>query len=99
MRAASALSAHCALGSPGASPGWADAACVLRRWAPVQVINWIASLMITIVAFAMLKFYNLERKWRHKLEAASREVCTLPGARPPLRSLTLTWPCLPAMPH
>ncbi|GAB4814914.1 hypothetical protein N2152v2_001960 [Parachlorella kessleri] len=37
------------------------------------VISWIACLMITIVAFAMLKFYNLERKWRHKLESAQRE--------------------------
>lgn len=32
-------------------------------------IAWVASLMITYVAFHMLKFYNLERKWRHKLEA------------------------------
>lgn len=32
------------------------------------VICWVASLLITVVAFAMLKFYNLERKWRHKLE-------------------------------
>lgn len=40
----------------------------------MQVINWIASLMITIVAFAMLKFYNLERKWRHKLEGATKNV-------------------------
>jgi high-affinity iron transporter len=36
-------------------------------------ICWVASLLITIVAFAMLKFYNLERKWRRKLEnGASR---------------------------
>ena len=31
-------------------------------------ISWVASLLITIVAFSMLKFYNLERKWRTKLE-------------------------------
>lgn len=42
---------------------------VSTRMATVpQVIQWIASLMITVVAFAMLKFYNLERKWRYKLE-------------------------------
>ena len=36
-------------------------------------ICWVASLLITVVAFSMLKFYNLERKWRHKLEdGASR---------------------------
>ena len=41
--------------------------------------------MITIVAFAMLKFYNLERKWRHKLESAQKEVRTLaaPGCVSP----------------
>ena len=37
-------------------------------------ICWIASILITVVAFAMLKFYNLERKWKRKLETEfSRE--------------------------
>jgi hypothetical protein len=31
-------------------------------------IMWLASLLITLVAFQMLKFYNLERKWKRKLE-------------------------------
>jgi high-affinity iron transporter len=30
-------------------------------------ICWVAALLITIVSFSMLKFYNLERKWRNKL--------------------------------
>lgn len=34
------------------------------------VICWVAALLITIVAFAMLKFYNLERKWKRKLQSA-----------------------------
>ncbi|KAL4423883.1 hypothetical protein ABPG75_001184 [Micractinium tetrahymenae] len=34
------------------------------------VVSWIASLLITVVAFHMLKFYNVERKWRRKLEGA-----------------------------
>lgn len=33
-------------------------------------ICWVASFLITIVAFAMLKFYNLERKWKQKLQDA-----------------------------
>jgi high-affinity iron transporter len=33
-------------------------------------ICWLASLLITTVAFAMLRFYNMERRWRHKLEDA-----------------------------
>ena len=39
-------------------------------------IAWVAALLITIVAFHMLKFYNLERKWKRKLEIAveTREV-------------------------
>jgi high-affinity iron transporter len=32
-------------------------------------ICWLASILITVVAFAMLKFYNLERKWKRKLES------------------------------
>ena len=39
------------------------------------VIAYIASILITLVAFHMLKFYNLERKWKRKLEgAATKEV-------------------------
>lgn len=34
------------------------------------VVSWIASLLITVVAFHMLKFYNVERKWRRKLQGA-----------------------------
>ncbi|PSC73283.1 Plasma membrane iron permease [Micractinium conductrix] len=34
------------------------------------VISWVACLLITVVAFHMLKFYNVERKWRRKLEGA-----------------------------
>lgn len=34
------------------------------------VVSWVASLLITVVAFHMLKFYNVERKWRRKLEGA-----------------------------
>lgn len=34
-------------------------------------ICWVACLLITMVAFHMLKFYNMERKWRRKLEAAT----------------------------
>jgi high-affinity iron transporter len=34
------------------------------------VVSWLASLLITVVAFHMLKFYNVERKWRRKLEGA-----------------------------
>lgn len=34
------------------------------------VVSWIACLLITVVAFHMLKFYNVERKWRRKLEGA-----------------------------
>jgi high-affinity iron transporter len=38
-------------------------------------ICWVAALLITVVSFAMLKFYNLERKWKRKLEDAfSRNV-------------------------
>lgn len=33
-------------------------------------ICWIAAFLITIVSFAMLKFYNLERKWKRKLTSA-----------------------------
>lgn len=33
-------------------------------------MSWIASLLITVVAFHMLKFYNVERKWRRKLQGA-----------------------------
>eukprot|EP00889_Picochlorum_renovo_P005182 jgi/Picre1/32212/NNA_007558.t1 len=37
-------------------------------------ICWLAAILITVVAFAMLKFYNLERKWKRKLESEfSRE--------------------------
>ena len=31
-------------------------------------ICWVAAILITIVSFAMLKFYNLERKWQRKLK-------------------------------
>jgi high-affinity iron transporter len=34
------------------------------------VVSWIAAMMVAYVAFALLKFYNLERKWRHKLKDA-----------------------------
>lgn len=37
------------------------------------VVSWLASLLITVVAFHMLKFYNVERKWRRKLEGAMHE--------------------------
>ena len=51
---------------------------------PLQgVISWVACLLITVVAFHMLKFYNVERKWRRKLEGAldaDREVRDVPGA-------------------
>jgi hypothetical protein len=43
----------------------------------------VASLLITVVAFHMLKFYNVERKWRHKFEGAldaDREVRAVGGA-------------------
>lgn len=37
-------------------------------------ICWLAAILITVVSFAMLKFYNLERKWKRKLESQlSRE--------------------------
>ena len=32
-------------------------------------ICWLAAILITVVAFAMLKFYNLERKWKRKLQS------------------------------
>lgn len=47
------------------------------------VVSWVASLLITVVAFHMLKFYNVERKWRRKLEGAldaDREVSRPPAA-------------------
>eukprot|EP00887_Chlorella_sp_A99_P003315 scaffold26.g3315.t1 len=46
-------------------------------------VCWLATLLITMVAFHMLKFYNMERKWRRKLEAATAtQVGAAPTAAP-----------------
>ncbi len=37
-------------------------------------ISWFASLLITILAFAMLRFYNIEARFKYKLESAARKV-------------------------
>lgn len=36
-------------------------------------IYWIAVLLIVYVSYHMLKFYNLEKKWKYKLEKAFKE--------------------------
>lgn len=36
-------------------------------------IFYIAVLLIVYVSFHMLKFYNLEKKWKYKLEQAFKE--------------------------
>ena len=36
-------------------------------------IYWVAVLLITYVSYHMLKFYNLEKKWKYKLEKAFKE--------------------------
>lgn len=36
-------------------------------------ISWFAALLITILAFAMLRFYNIEARFKYKLESAARK--------------------------
>ncbi len=40
-------------------------------------INLIAAFLIALLAFAMLRFMNYEKKWERKLEAAASKVRAL----------------------